>query len=151
MPATTKSQYRLFSQVKGVQKWKNSGGKEGLSPDDLNPKYREEIEGMAKTIDPKEVDKMLSVDFDKLEESYDELTENMAMATPGSVNGMGSVSMPGDPGTSAEFATQETGSGDLAATSALTDGSKKKKPKNEGEEIMKFLKFNAFVGENKME
>ncbi len=71
------------------------------------------------------------------------IEENNAMATPGSVNGMGDVSLPGNPGTQAEFSTQETGSGDLAASSELTD----EDDKDEGKKIYKFLKFNAFVGE----
>jgi len=61
------------------------------------------------------------------------------MATPGSVNGMGDVALPGAPG------TDETGSGDIAATSALTDDDEDND--DDGKKIYKFLKFNAFIGE----
>ena len=79
-------------------------------------------------------------------ESYAEamkyaLEENNTMATPGSVNGMGNISMPGDPGTQTSFVGQETGSGDLASDSELTDEEK-------GKKIYKFLKYNAFIEES---
>ena len=74
------------------------------------------------------------------------IEENNAMATPGSVNGMGNVSLPGNPGTQAEFSTQETGSGDLAASSELTDDEEENE--KQAKNIYNFLKFNAFVGES---
>ena len=47
---------------------------------------------------------------------YHELYENNALATLGAVNGMGATRFPGDPGSQADFATQDTGSGDKAHT-----------------------------------
>ena len=196
MPATSKTQFRLFSQVYGVQKHKKTGGKEGLDPKDLDPEYRRQITNLADEMKPKDVKDMIDVDYQKLpdevkEASSDELEigtkvemehtdskeeaekiakdhlsedpnyysklykaglidepdaielakkafENNAMATPGSVNGMGAVALPGAPG------TDETGSGDIAATSALTDDDEEND--KDGEKIYKFLKFNAFVG-----
>ena len=198
MPATSKTQFRLFSQVYGVQKYKKTGGKEGLDPQDLDPDYRKQITNLADEMKQKDVKDMIDVDYQKLpdevkEASSDELEigtkvemehtdskeeaekiakdhlsedpnyysklykaglidepeaielakkafENNAMATPGSVNGMGSVALPGAPG------TDETGSGDIAATSTLTDDDEEND--DDGKKIYKFLKFNAFVGES---
>jgi len=47
---------------------------------------------------------------------YHELYENNNLAQLGAVNGMGATRFPGDPGTQAGFATQDTGSGDKAHT-----------------------------------
>jgi len=47
---------------------------------------------------------------------YHELYENNSYAVLGAVNGMGATRFPGDPGTLAGFATQDTGSGDKAHT-----------------------------------
>ena len=47
---------------------------------------------------------------------YHELYENNSLAQLGAVNGMGATRFPGDPGTQAGFATQDTGSGDKAHT-----------------------------------
>jgi hypothetical protein len=47
---------------------------------------------------------------------YHELYENNSYAQLGAVNGMGATRFPGDPGTQAAFATQDTGSGDKAHT-----------------------------------
>ena len=193
MPATSKTQFRLFSQVHGVQKFKKSGGKDGLNPKDLNSEYKKQIVDMADDMTQKDVKDMIDVDYDKLPEEIKESVElevgttvefehtkdpkeakkiakdhlsedpnyysklykaglidepdaielakkafeNNAMATPASVNGMGDVALPGNPG------TDETGSGDIAATSALTDDDD---DEDEGKKIYKFLKFNAFVG-----
>jgi len=193
MPATSKTQFRLFSQVYGVQKFKKSGGKDGLDPKELNPEYKKQIVDMADDMTQKDVKDMIDVDYDKLPDEVKESAElevgtsvefehtkdpkeaekiakdhlsedpnyysklykaglidepdaielakkafeNNAMATPASVNGMGDVALPGNPG------TDETGSGDIAATSALTDDDE---DEDEGKKIYKFLKFNAFVG-----
>ena len=72
-----------------------------------------------------------------------ELDEMNATAVPASVNGMGDVSFPGDPGSQDSFDTQKVGSGDIPASSSLTDDDKKKASK-----IYDFLKYNAFVEES---
>jgi len=59
------------------------------------------------------------------------INEMDATATPASVNGMGSVSLPGDPNSSTDFASQKTGSGDNPNPAF--------KRKN------KFKKFSTFV------
>jgi hypothetical protein len=48
MPAISQSQQKLMGQVYGVRKFMDTGGKEGLDPKDVNPKYREKITSMAK-------------------------------------------------------------------------------------------------------
>jgi hypothetical protein len=67
----------------------------------------------------------------------DFLKENSATATISSVNGMGSPSMPGNPGTQQSFVSQKTGSGDIPYT--LTKGQPKKKKKSS------FVKFKDFI------
>lgn len=47
---------------------------------------------------------------------YHELYESNSYAVLGAVNGMGATRFPGDPGTQANFYTQDTGSGDKAHT-----------------------------------
>jgi hypothetical protein len=47
MPSVSKSQQRLMGQAYQVLQWKNSGGKEGLDPEDIEPRYRLEIEDLA--------------------------------------------------------------------------------------------------------
>lgn len=50
MPALSRTQQRLFGQAYGVKLWKSSGGKKGINPKDLNPKYKKEIEDLAKSM-----------------------------------------------------------------------------------------------------
>jgi len=47
MPSLSRTQQRLFGQAYGVKLWKKSGGKRGINPKDLNPKYKKEIEKLA--------------------------------------------------------------------------------------------------------
>lgn len=47
MPSVTRSQQRLMGQAYQVFKWKKSGGKSGLDPEDIDPRYRVEIEDLA--------------------------------------------------------------------------------------------------------
>jgi hypothetical protein len=46
--SVSKSQQRLMGQIYGVRKFMDSGGKEGLDPKDVDPKYREMIVQKAK-------------------------------------------------------------------------------------------------------
>ncbi len=70
--------------------------------------------------------------------SFEEfIKENSAPATVGSVNGMGSPALPGNPGNQSEYVTQKTGSGDIPFV--LTKGQPKKK-KNSS-----FVKFKDFI------
>lgn len=131
MPAVSKSQKRLFQLALAVKKGLVDADKVDSKIKELAKKSEQELKDYAETPEtslPNKVD------------------ENSPMATPGSVNGMGDISFPGNPGGADSFSTQETGSGDIAATSALTDGSEKSK-KKKAKDMYKFLKFNAFVGE----
>ena len=67
----------------------------------------------------------------------DFLEENSATATVSSVNGMGTTSLPGNPGTQQGFATQKAGSGDIPYT--LSKGQPKKKKKSS------FVRFKDFI------
>ena len=67
----------------------------------------------------------------------DFLKENSAAATVSSVGGMGSPSMPGNPGTQNDYVTQETGSGDIHYT--LSKGQPNKMKKSY------FVRFKDFI------
>ena len=133
MPATSKAQRRLFALALAVKRGEVPASDVDDKIRDLAKRSEKDLKDFAETPEETLPNKV-----------EDNIEENNAMATPGSVNGMGDVALPGNPGTQTDFATQETGSGDIAATSALTDGKEKDKAK----EIYKFLKFNAFVGES---
>jgi len=155
MPAVSKAQRKLFGLALAVKRGEVDASTVDQKIRDLSKKKEADLKDYAET--PEETLP------NKLEDSVDEnaelqeaiayaeamryaLEENNAMATPGSVNGMGDVSLPGNPGTQAEFSTQETGSGDLAASSELTDDEKENE--KQAKNIYNFLKFNAFVGES---
>jgi len=125
MPATSKAQRRLFALALAVKRGEVPESDVDDKIKDLSKKSEQDLKDYAETPEETLPNKV-----------EDNIEENNAMATPGSVNGMGSVALPGNPG------TNETGSGDLAASSELTD--KKKK----ADEAYKFLKYNAFVGES---
>ena len=128
MPAVSKAQRKLFALALAVKRGEVDAADVDDKIRDLSKKKEQDLKDYAET--PEETLP------NKVEDSVE---ENNAMATPGSVNGMGSVAMPGNPG------TNETGSGDMAATSELTDGKDKKK---KAKEAYKFLKYNAFVSES---
>ena len=132
MPAVSKAQKKLFQLALAVKKGLVDKNKVDDKIKDLSKKPEKDLKDYAETPDKKLPSK---------------LEENSPMATPASVNGMGDVSLPGNPTTQDGFSTQETGSGDLAATSALTDGNPDKNGKK-AKKMYKFLKYNAFVGES---
>lgn len=74
----------------------------------------------------------------KLIPEYDKFIEENSMATVGSVNGMGAPALPGNPGTQAEFVSQETGSGDIPYT--LTKGQPKKRKNSSFQSFRNFMK-----------
>ena len=71
-------------------------------------------------------------------EYKDFLKEDSPMATVGSVNGMGSPALPGNPGTQSDFETQAKGSGDKPLQ--LSKGKPKKKKKNSFQTFKDFIK-----------
>lgn len=94
MPSTSQSQQRLMGQAYAVRQFMDSGGKKGLNPNEIDSKYREKIEDLAKNMSKED-----------LKDFATKLEENSPTATLGSVNGMGSVSLPDTDG--------KTGSGDI--------------------------------------
>ena len=135
MPAVSKAQKNFFALALKV--------KQGKIP---AQEVSDELAKAAKEYDEKEIKAYAETPEeglpDKVGEKY-ELDEMDATATPGSVNGMGSVRNPGNPGAQGSFTTQETGSGDIAATSALTDGDEE-----EEKDELKKLKKSVMLGEN---
>ena len=130
MPATSKAQRRLFALALAVKRGEVPASDVDDKIKDLAKRSEQDLKDFAETPEETLPNKV-----------EDKVEENNAMATPGSVNGMGAVALPGNPG------TNETGSGDLAATSALTSGNPDKDGKK-AKKIYKFLKYNAFVGES---
>jgi hypothetical protein len=74
------------------------------------------------------------------------IEENSPTATLGSVNGMGSVALPGNPGTQGDYVTSETGSGDIPYN--LTKGQPKKGKKKKMKKS--FLTYNAYLKEEQV-
>ncbi len=132
MPAVSKAQRKLFALALAVKRGEVDAADVDDKIRDLSKKKEQDLKDYAET--PEETLP------NKLE---DNVEENNAMATPGSVNGMGSVAMPGNPG------TNEVGSGDMAATSELTDDEEEEEEDTEKEanKVENFLVFNAFVNE----
>lgn len=115
MPSTSIAQQRLMGQAHGVRLFLDSKGKEGIDPKTLNKDYRDEIVNLAKSMDPKDLEDFAKTKHEGLPKRIlkkESIEENATMATPASVNGMGSVSLPGNPGTQDAFDTQKVGSGD---------------------------------------
>jgi len=72
MPATTRTQQRLFGQAYGVKKFRSTHGKQGLNPKDLNPKYKDEIVKLANSMSLAELEKYASTKHKKLPETVKE-------------------------------------------------------------------------------
>ena len=59
MPALSKTQQRLMGQAYGVRKFMDTKGKEGIDPDTIDSKYREEIVDIAKGMKKKPLKTLL--------------------------------------------------------------------------------------------
>jgi hypothetical protein len=94
MASTSQTQQRLMGQAYAVRQFMDSNGKKGLNPEEIDSKYREKIEDLAKNMSKQD-----------LKDFATKLEENSPIATLGSVNGMGFVSLPGADG--------KIGSGDI--------------------------------------
>jgi hypothetical protein len=132
MPATSIAQQRLMGQAHGVRLFLDSKGKEGIDPKTLNKDYRDEIVDLAKSMDPKDLKDFAETKHKGLPKRV--IKENATMATPASVNGMGAVSLPGNPGTQADFISQTPGSGDKPNPSRT-----KKKKKSQFKTFREFM------------
>jgi len=115
MPSTSKSQQRLMGQAYALRKG-------DIKLADIDPDYRDQIKDLADGMTIKQLE-----DFAKTKHANlpDKVEENSAVATVGSVNGMGAPTLPGDPGTQDGFASQKTGSGDNAYSSKKLKRKKK--------------------------
>lgn len=72
MPAVSKSQQRLMGQAYGVRQFKDSHGKKGLDPKDIDPKYRETIVSMVDNMTKKQLRDFAETKHKKLPETVEE-------------------------------------------------------------------------------
>lgn len=133
MPARSIAQQRLMAQAYALKKG-------DLDPADINPQYRGEIEDLAQGMTQKELKDFAATKHKGLPERVKKTDED-AMASPSNVNGMGSVTFPGDPGDITSFASQKTGSGDVPATRRRLKTKKDMKIVKMFEEFL----FEAFI------
>jgi hypothetical protein len=138
MPSVSPEQQRLFGQAYAVK----TGD---LDPKDIDPKYRDRIVDLADSMSKKDLEDFAKTKYSEMKkesklipEYKDFLEENSAVATVSSVNGMGSPSMPGNPGTQSDFETQVKGSGDKPLQ--LSKGKSKKKKKSSFQTFKDFIK-----------
>ncbi len=140
MPAVSQAQQALMGQAYAIKKG-------DLKPEDLNPKYKDQIVDLADGMTLKQLEdyaKTAKKDLPKkvgesvhIPNFQDFLDENSPTATLGSISGMGAAALPGNPGTQQGFVSQETGSGDIPYQ--LTKGQPKKKKKSS------FVRFKDFM------
>ena len=123
MPATSKAQQALMGQAYAVKKGK-------LDPSDLDPRYRDEIVRLSKEMTEKDLKDYAETSHEGLP---DRVGENNTTATTGSVNGMGSTSMPSTDG--------GVGSGDIPHALGATAAKQL--------ESIKFMRFNQFINKSK--
>ena len=157
MPAVSKAQKDLFALALAVKKGEIPAQDVSDEIHDLAKKKESELRDYAETPE-KGLPQKLGEDGSLVNTGSGStvgsaIGENSPAATPSSVSGMGAVRAPGDPGSQNAFAAQETGSGDIAATSALTDDEE-----DEEDELLKLkatvltenvLTFDAFVSQMK--
>ena len=72
MPALSKTQQRLMGQAYGVRKFMDTKGKEGIDPDTIDSKYREEIVDIAKGMKKKALKDFASTKHKGLPEEVEE-------------------------------------------------------------------------------
>lgn len=111
-----------------------------LEPSDIKPEYRKEIEDVAKGMTQQQLKDFASTKHKGLPEKVKKTNED-AMASPGNVNGMGAVALPGNPGTSNAFPGQKVGSGDIPA------GRRKKKKSDNLKKPVLVKMFEEFLFE----
>jgi len=66
MPAASQAQQRLMAQAYQVWKWKDTGGKEGIDPLDIDARYRVEIEDLAASMKPEDLKTYAETKHDEL-------------------------------------------------------------------------------------
>lgn len=116
MPSVSIAQQRLMAQAYEVRKFLDSKGKEGLDPKTLNKDYKDEIVDLANSMKKSELEAFAKTKHEGLPKRIlkkESIEENSTTATLGSVNGMGGIALPGNPGSQTDFSTQSVGSGDI--------------------------------------
>lgn len=73
MPALSRTQQRLFGQAYGVKLWKKTGGKKGINPKDLNPKYKKEINDLANSMSLAKLKDFAETKHKKIPEDINEM------------------------------------------------------------------------------
>jgi hypothetical protein len=137
MPSSTPAQQRLFGQAYAVKTGK-------LDPKDLDPKYKDQIVDLADSMSKKDLEDFAKTKHSEMKESKmipefaEFIKENSPVASVGSVNGMGSPAMPGNPESQSGFIDQKKGSGDIPHT--MTKGKPKKKKKSSFQSFRDFMK-----------
>jgi len=137
MPSVSPEQQRLFGQAYAIKTGK-------LDPKDIDPKYRDQMVDLADSMSKKDLEDFAKTKYSEMKkesklipEYKDFLEENSAVATVSSVNGMGTPSLPGNPGTQSEYVSQKKGSGDIPYT--MTKGQPKKKKKSSFQSFKDFM------------
>lgn len=131
MPSNSPEQQRLMGQAYAVRTKK-------LDPKDIDVKYRDQIVKLASSMKLKDLKDFASTKHDEIKESFEDFISEESMATVSSVNGMGDVALPGNPGIQNDFVTQKKGSGDIPYS--LVKGKPKKKKKSSFMNYKDFLK-----------
>ncbi len=72
MPSVSRTQQRLMGQAHAVRKFMDTRGKEGLDPDDIDPKYKDSIVGIAKGMKKKSLKHYAETKHKKLPEEVEE-------------------------------------------------------------------------------
>jgi hypothetical protein len=68
----SRTQQRLFGQAYGVKIWKKTHGKKGINPTDINPKYKDEIMGLANSMSLAKLKEFAETKHKKLPEEVKE-------------------------------------------------------------------------------
>lgn len=72
MPSVSRTQQRLMGQAHAVRKFMDTRGKEGLDPADIDPKYKEDIVGIAKNMKKKSLKHYAETKHKNLPEEVEE-------------------------------------------------------------------------------
>ena len=72
MPSVSRTQQRLMGAAYGVRKFMDTRGKEGLDPDNIDPRYKDEIVKIAKNMDKKSLRDYAKTKHNNLPEEVEE-------------------------------------------------------------------------------
>ena len=128
MPSKSKAQQRLMGQAYALKKG-------DIKLDDIDKEWRDQIKDLA---DSMSLEDLKDYAETKTEDLPDKVKETLK---PGSVPGMGPVTLPGNPTSLNDFPTQKTGSGDLAHPIHAEDEDEEDK-KNKKAWLLTFEQFS---------